>query len=580
MIPLTRLLVKVAGRRAAQRFDQAARDPAAAQQQKLAEILEHNRDTEYGRQHGFGSIRTLDDYRKAVPVVTYEDIRPLMDRMTRGERNILTAETPVMFARTSGTSGDPKYIPVTPTCRSRDHQDQVRTWLYHSLADHPTIFDGKAVSLVSPAVEGHTPSGIPYGSTSGAMYRDMPRIVRSTYAIPYPIFEIEDYDLKYYCLLRLALAHDVTLLATANPSSILKLCEIVNERAEDLIRDLHDGGMRNGDDLPAAAAKAMEAERRPRPDRARALAGARATRGGRLLPADYWPRLALIACWKGGTVGHYLEAFDEYFNPDGARPIPVRDWGYLSSEARGSVPITDEGEGGVLTVAANVYDFVPVADIEEHEDDWRRWTMLAPHEVKEGESYYILITTTGGLYRYDINDIVRVVGKHHRTPIIAFASKGRGVTNITGEKVSVEQVVEAFTRAAKESGVKVGHFKAEACIKEARYAFKVELEGGGGGGDGELNRLLSSLDKSLGALNLEYASKRKSGRLKPPVLLEMKPGWYDRSKSTALRDTKRVFQAKTILLSERKEEETDKAMIARTISLTPPPSRAEHEPAR
>ncbi len=560
---ITRLLVTMAGRKAARRFDQAARDPAAAQQRKLAAIVERNRDTEYGRKHNFGAVRTLDDYRKAAPVVTYEDIREPMERMTRGQRNILTAEEPVMFARTSGTSGHPKYIPVTPTCQSRDHHDQVRTWLYHALVDHPTIFDGKAVSLVSPAVEGHTPSGIPYGSTSGAMYRDMPRIVRSTYAIPYPIFEIEDFEAKYYCLLRLALACDVTLLATANPSSVLKLCETADQSAEDLVRDLHDGGMRHEAELPAAARKVMRAACRPMRERAQALEKARAARGGRLLPGDYWPRLALVACWKGGTVGHYLEAFDEYFNPDGNRPAPVRDWGYLSSEARGSVPISDEGDGGVLTVAANVYEFVPVADVEKNADDWRRWRMLAPDEITEGESYYIIVTTTGGLYRYDINDVVRVAGRHHRTPIIAFAGKGRGVTNITGEKVSVQQVIEAFDRAGKALGMKVEHFKAEARVQESRYAFKVELNGAAS--DDALARLLSALDEGLSALNLEYASKRKSQRLKAPVLHAMRSGWYDQSKEAALRDTKRLFQAKTILLTD-KESELDDQFIARTIA--------------
>jgi hypothetical protein len=90
----------------------------------------------------------------------------------------------------------------------------------------------------------------------------------------------------------------------------------------------------------------------------------RERRDGKLLPADFWPELELIGCWKGGTVGAHVEGFGAWFDPDGKAPRPVRDWGYLSSEARGSIPLTDDGAGGVLTVGTNVYEFVDVDQVE------------------------------------------------------------------------------------------------------------------------------------------------------------------------------------------------------------------------
>ena len=354
-----------------------------------------------------------------------------------------------MFARTSGTTGEPKLIPVTPSCRGREHADQMRTWLYHAQKDHPGILAGKVISLVSPAVEGHTPSGIPFGSTSGHIYQNLPGIVRRTYLVPYAVFEIEDHHAEFYVLMRLGLTANVTFLCTANPSSIAKLCEFTQEHADDLIRDVRDGTLK--DDLELSReTRALVLDRcRPEAEIARTLESMREKRDGKLLPADFWPDLELIGCWKGGTVGRHVEGFGEWFDPDEAQPKPVRDWGYLSSEARGSIPLTDEGAGGVLTVATNVYEFVEADQLDAEPDDPERWNFLGAHEVDSPRDYYVFLTTTGGLYRYDINDIVRVEGFYNQAPIITFQRKGRGMTSITGEKVSDNQVIEADHRGRR-----------------------------------------------------------------------------------------------------------------------------------
>lgn len=546
MTLMARWTVKLAGKLAANRFEQAVRDVEGAQAAKLREIVDRNADTDYGRKHGFASIRTLEDYRKAVPVIEYEDIRPYVDRMARGESGVLTAEDPVMFAQTSGTTGNPKLIPVTPTCQGRDHRDQMRTWLYHALCAHPTVFDGKVLSMVSPAVEGHTEAGIPFGSTSGFMYRNLPKPIQATYLAPYDVFEVEDYDAKYYVLMLLGLVSDVSFLCTANPSTIAKLCEVVSERADELIADVRNGYLRQDLNLPAGVRKQVNAMLKPDADRARELDAMRGRRDGRLLPADLWPNLALIGCWKGGTVGAYVKSFPEWFDPDGKRPVPVRDWGYLSSEARGSIPLTDEGSAGVATIGSNLLEFVPVEDVERNPDDPAAWNCLGAHQVEAQREYHVIFTTTGGLYRYDINDIVRVEGFYEQAPLLTFQRKGRGMTSLTGEKVSVNQVIEAVDAAADEVGVKVLHFKALAAEEAARYEFQVECEGEVP--EAKAAELLRAIEAQLAERNLEYAGKRKSHRLEEPALFVMRPGWYDRAKR---KQGQRLFQSKTVLLEPR-----------------------------
>lgn len=540
-------LIRLSAARSARRFEAATKDPERVQEAKLLALLSKNRDTEYGRRYGFASIRSIEDYQGRVPLVTYDDIQDLMIRVTRGEKGILTAEDPIMFAQTSGTTGEPKYVPITPTCQGRDHADVMRTWLYHAIRAHPGIFRSCVVSLVSPAVEGHTPSGIPFGSASGLIYRNMPRIIRSCYAIPYEIFEIRDYEAKYYALMRIGIAADVRLVSSANPSSIIKMCEKGDQHAEAILRDIHDGTLSRAFEIDDRIRAEVQRRLRPDPSRARELGRLRDERGGRLIPADYWPRLELIGCWKGGTVGSYLSRFPEWFHPDGRPPVAVRDWGFLSSEARCSIPLTDEGSAGVLTVATNVYEFVEVEDLESRPDSRDLWRFLRPGELRVGGEYYIFFTTSGGLYRYDINDVIRVTARWNRTPVIEFLRKGRGMTSITGEKLSVNQVIQAFDDAGSELGIPIDHFRAEADQARSRYVFKIEP--GRPLSRDEQEKLLRRLDGRLREINIEYKGKRESQRIGNPILHVMKSGWYEAAKKSQVAAGKRLFQAKTILLA-------------------------------
>jgi len=548
-MPLLGKIIKLSTGRAARRFEAAARQAAATQQALLTNILGKNADTEYGRRHDFKALRSVADYQQAVPVVTYEDIAADMTRVTEGARKVFTVEDPVMFAQTSGTTGNPKFIPLTPSSQRGPHADQMRTWMSHALASHPTIFDGKVISLVSPAVEGIAPSGLPFGSTSGHIYKNMPAIMRRAYSIPYDVFEIADYQAKYYALMRISLADDIRFVATANPSSILKMCEKADELSESIIRDIRDGTLSTEFNIEGEIRDELTPRFKPDPRRAAELESIRRGRGGRLLPGDYWPNIALIGCWKGGTVGHYLEKFDAWFNPDGGT-TPVRDWGFLASEARMSIPLSDEGSKGALTVASNFFEFAPTESVAANPDDPSAWKFLTIDQVDTGGEYHIVITTSDGLYRYDINDVIRVESRYGEAPEIVFLRKGRGMTNLTGEKVSVNQIIETFQHASKTTGLIADHFKAEADLEKSRYLFRVEF--GSRVDEAGQRRFLGALDQHLRAINIEYCAKRDSERLANPVLHVMREGWYERGRRKHVAEGKRAFQAKTELLSADK----------------------------
>lgn len=546
MSRLASLLISLKARLSARPFKRAVENPAAAQRDLLQQILQRNKDTEYGRGYQFGSLNNLADYQGNVPIVNYENIRQRIDRMTLGEKNILTAENPLLFAQTSGTTGTPKYIPVTPTCQQGGG---TTTWLHFANTSHPKMFSGKVITIVSPAVEGYTKGNIPFGSTSGMVIRELPKIVQSAYAVPYDTFEISDYEAKYYSLLRFGVAENVTFIGTANPSSILKLAEMADRFSNHLIKDIHDGTLSSDFNIADQWRQSLQPRLRADPDRAKRLETFRSNRDGKLLPADYWPNMALLGCWKGGTVGSYIDRLPEWFDPDQRGLLPIRDMGYLASEARMSIPVSDSGAGGVLSIHLNVFEFVPADDIDAHGDDPDSWNFLNVAEIEVGKEYYVFITTTGGLYRYDMNDVIEVVGQYRQAPLIVFRRKGRGMTNLTGEKLSVNQIIEAVRQAESAIGQETPHFRAEPDSEASRYVLKVEFQTTPD--ESTARRFLQEVDQSLNKLNIEWESKRKSGRLKNPLLQVMKPGWYERGKLKLVAEGKRVFQAKTILLDNK-----------------------------
>ncbi|MFA5085283.1 MAG: GH3 auxin-responsive promoter family protein, partial [Candidatus Omnitrophota bacterium] len=380
-------------------FDLCAIDPAKTQKKLLFGIIKKNRNTLYGKKYGFSSIKTVEDFQKKVPVNNYESLRPYIKKILRGEHGVLTKDKAIFFGITSGTTNRPKFIPVTKYSR-RQKSKVMSVWLYRVLTDHPEALKGKALVIMSPAVEGYAPSGVPYGSESGDAYKNMPSLVKDHYALPYEVFCIKDYEARYYTMLRIGIEANVTNISTMNPLTILVLCQKINRYAKDIIEDIGKGSLNRSLNIEPGIRETIEKTLKPNPERAEFLEKLLAEKG-LLLPKDFWKDLALIACWTGGTVGLYLKEFIKYFPED----IRMRDFGYVSTEARISVPISDDGPSGILTAGSNFYEFIPEEDIEKTEPRY-----LTVDKLKKGGRYYIIFTTPGGLYRYNIDDIIRVVG--------------------------------------------------------------------------------------------------------------------------------------------------------------------------
>jgi len=500
----------------ARHFEDSTQDATAAQHAKLMSIVAANRDTVYGRRHGFGSIGSIADFQRNVPVNTYENLAPYVERAADGEPNVLTAESPLMFAMTSGTTGKAKFIPVTSSSLAEyNHAVQTHTW--RVLEDHPEAGAGQFMVTSSRDVEGRTAAGIPYGAMSGFVVRRQPALVRSRFALPYEVGLITDVELKYYLTLRLAISAPLTALSSLNPSTILLLCQKLQQHADALIRDVRHGTANALGPLPEWLDRVVRQRIGPNPRRADELASLLRT-SGELRPTEIWPDLATVLCWKGGTMPLYFRQLQRWFPG-----IPIRDRGYLASEGCGSIPLTDAGSAGALAVTTSFFEFIPVEAREQPNPP-----VLTCADLQPNRDYYVLFTTSAGLYRYDINDVIRVVDFYRDVPLIEFVRKGRGMTSLTGEKLAEQQVTAAVISTVEALGADdaIRHFTAVPQFgSPPRYAFFLEL--GQPMSDEKLRGVATHLDHALCEENVEYETKRESLRLGPPLLRIVAPGTYD-----------------------------------------------------
>ena len=199
--------------------------------------------------------------------------------------------------------------------------------------------------------------------------------------------------------------------------------------------------------------------------------------------------------------------------------MPFRDLGYLSTEAQASLSIQDDGCAGILALDTNFYEFIPEAEM-----DTPFPKSLTAGQVKLGETYYIVITSPSGLYRYDINDLVRVTGFFRKTPMIEFVRKGRDVVSITGEKLHVGQFIQAVERVQLSVGLKVAYYRAVGNVEASRYDLQLEFDQAPES-DQLVVALGRAIDHELAKLNIEYEQKRRSARLHSPHIHVMSSGW-------------------------------------------------------
>ena len=521
-------------------FIELIESPNFGQNELLEKILNQNENTEFGKRYNFSAIKNYDQYKSAVPIFDYEDLRSDIEKQDKNKIPVLTSEIPFMYNQTSGTSGKPKYIPLLKqTIKALKVSQNIFT--YAKYKAFPEAFYGKIFVVVSPSTEGYLPTGTPFGSASGHIYESMPKVLQPKFVVPKEVFEIDDYELKYFILSSFMLSEkNITYLGTANPSTFQKILLVINEHIDVIKDDIRNGICSRLNEVKEELRPGIEKRFKKNAKRAQEIESIINDRN-QVSFADLFPYLKILATWTGGSCGIAIKGLLQEFPSD----INIIDYGYLASELRGTINIDFESKGGIPNINDNFFEFSLKEDFENEVSNF-----ITLDKLEIGKSYYLFVTNSSGLYRYDMNDIIKVTGKFKNIPTFEFIQKGKGSTSITGEKLYVNHVIESVLNTESKIKSSLRFYIMVADEEKSVYDFYIEPIKNTTLKTKEISKII---DESLQKINLEYKTKRLSGRLAQLKVHQLKENTFDAYKSHYVSLGQREGQFKPQILQYKKE---------------------------
>jgi hypothetical protein len=498
-------------------FARKTRQTAAVQERFLRSLLQAHQDTVLGRKYRLAEIKTVDQFRERVPIQPYSSYEPYIERIAKGEPNILTPDPVIYLNLTSGSMGRQKLIPVTKRSRlALAGANRVSMGFVTEAAQQRDLSIGKMLLTSSIHLVGYTSGGIPYGPVSVGQLRLSNALYRQTFAHPFEALKISDGLARHYVCLLFALCNSNLGVIGANfPILALRLCDYLECYAEDLIQDIEQGTIADWLKLEPELRSRLERQWSAHPQRAAQLRNTLKAEG-RLTPKLAWEKLAFIITARGGTSNFYFERFPNYFGD-----TPVFGGIYASSEATFGIYHDFNEDGAILAIESGFFEFIP-------EDQWEveQPQTLLSNEVKSGEHYRILVTNYSGLYRYDIGDVVEVLGFYEQAPILVFRHRLGGLLSSTSEKTSEFHAIQVMRSLQQEFNLPLEDFCITLSEHEIPPHYLVNIELPSGHSLSNPHQFINQFDIKLKAINENYERKRGELQVPPPRLRILAPGSF------------------------------------------------------
>ncbi|KAL3635502.1 hypothetical protein CASFOL_020049 [Castilleja foliolosa] len=438
------------GRPSLQWIDDITRNAKTEQQNALAQILAQNAETKYLK--GFNLNGTIDKetFRSKVPLVTYDDIQPLIRRVADGDTSPILCADPIShFFVSSGTSGEPKLIPCTKQVLDRN-------LLLSSLTDvvmhrHVEGLDkGKSLYFMFTKADKQTQGGITVRNVSSSIYKtdafkNRPANVHTS---PNEAIYCDDSFQSVYTQLLCGLYErkQVNRVETVFASSLVQVIKFLQLNWQQLTQDIRAGSL-NPKVTDPSIRECMARLMRPDPELADYIGQECAKDNWEGIVTRLWPNTRYLGTIVTGTMAQYIPTLDYY-----SGKLPIASTLYASSECFFGInlnPVCKPFEVSYTFMPNKVYfEFLPY--IKNSSDDLTHVSQLVElADVEVGKEYEIVVTTTAGLYRYRVGDIVRATGFYNSAPQFQFVMRKNTILNIHSEMTKETELQAAVDNASQ-----------------------------------------------------------------------------------------------------------------------------------
>jgi hypothetical protein len=409
------------------RFTVALGRVAATQSHYLLDLLGRNAETQFGRKHGFATIRSVTEFQARVPVTNYEALTESIEAIARGEQRVLTEDRVRLFQPTSGSSSATKLIPWTKAL-SREFSRGIAPWMVALYRRKPALLGGTAYWSISPP--GATPKRhgcLPVGFDHDAAYlgyfgRKLFSFVSATSPDLARCQDMNEFTTR--TLISLLADENLGLISIWSPTFLTTLLDDFLARRDEILSALGQSRLANAK------------------GRAGFLQSIARENCGATFFKHAWPNLQVISCWTHGPSELYAGNLRSHF-PN----VEVQGKGLVATEALFSFPFCEDKDP-VLAVTSHLFEFQDQAT-----DD-----IFLAHELVVGNTYRVIVTTGGGLYRYSIGDLIRVTGFIGNAPCLRFVGREGNVSDLFGEKLHGDFVGKTVRRVFVQQGVTVRFF--------------------------------------------------------------------------------------------------------------------------
>jgi hypothetical protein len=471
----------------------------------LLKLMRDNKDTAFGKANGFDEIDSIDKYRRKLPLTHYEPFRGYVDSMLEGNENVLTSYPVVNYCRTSGTEGVAKNIPVTSEAFRR-----YGNAVGYRQEEVINEYGGKrfVINTFRTDLSRESTKDLLLSESLFRSLYEEGKLDESHFAGGFKTLFSDSLGDRLFVKLWVGFAEpDITVLESIFMYDLLIFFTYMEEFWEEVLSAMTKRRIPEGykipDDIRNYLLSLPVSNERLNEVRTLCMGGAFG------IAKKLWPNLKLVSgvsnrsfFAEDKTLRAYIGDAQYYY------------LAYCASECYMGTAVEDNEFYYVMMPETAFYEYLPVEGGED---------TLLPLELEFGKCYKPVITNFSGLYRYVMEDVLRVQGFLGKSPIFEFVMRSSQTLNIAGEKMDIHLIEKAISGLSDDNTISEWTIGVEHDTTPGRY-FIVAVSANGKTG---FNTDISNrLDELLSEFNPDYADLREMDYIRKPQVLLMKPGAY------------------------------------------------------